>query len=274
VEVIYFAKEKGLRCSVLTNGTLIKDEMPMRIVNTRLDVLQFSLDGPKDVHNKIRCSEEAFDRTTLAARLIAEEKKKQGVASPALSFCCTISAANMGSLVPLVDIAKEVGASINYGYLFYTTKEMIDQTNSVIQMGSAKGEDQDVDDALKDVNANSLREEVDHVRSYARETGVDVRFQPDLKGSQILRRFHDDQFVYVNKCFYPWYALRINPYGEVYPCSINIEMGNLREMGLAEIWNGEKYIWFRKKLKGEKLFPKCVKCCKLDNKLWRYLPTF
>jgi radical SAM protein with 4Fe4S-binding SPASM domain len=107
----------------------------------------------------------------------------------------------------------------------------------------------------------------------AAQLGVPARFLPDLNRDEIGRRFEDDDHAYVNKCFYPWYAIRINPYGVVYPCAMNIDMGNLRTESLARIWNSPKYIQFRQKLSDVRLFPKCAKCCALTNKVWDYLPA-
>lgn len=101
---------------------------------------------------------------------------------------------------------------------------------------------------------------------------LNVTFSPNLRKSEIYRRFMDDSYSYVDKCFYPWYEIRINPYGVVYPCSMNVDMGDLRKKPLSKIWNNQKYIGFRKALKENKLFPKCKKCCKLNNKIWDYLP--
>lgn len=274
IDIFNYTKQKGMRCGILTNGILIDRAKAEKIVDSGLDILQFSLDGPEEVHNKIRKHRNAFQLTIDAANYIVEAKKRAGFKNPYLSFCCTISSENMNNLMPLVDIAQRLEASISFGYLFYTTGEMINQTNEIVQVGTAKGEDQDISKELKIVDTTVLEKEVVNVKKYANQLGVNVTFEPDLVGEEINSRFSDDKFSYVDKCFYPWYGVRVNPYGEVYPCSMNIMMGNLRKHSIEEIWNNKKYIDFRNKLKKEKLFPKCAKCCKLNNKLWRYLPAF
>lgn len=274
IDIISYSKIQGIRCGVLSNGVLIDQAMAERIVASGLDVLQFSLDGPKDIHNKIRKHHRGYESTLDAAHWITEAKKKAGKKRPLLSFCCTISAANIGHLLPLIDVAHEFDASISFGYLFYTTDEMIEQTNMILHVGSAKGEDQDISNELKAVDAQKLYEEVSQVKEYAGKIGVKATFEPDLKGDEIKRRFYDDTYAYVDKCFYPWYGTRVNPYGVVYPCSMNVSLGNIRQTPLYQIWNNKAYVDFRCSLKEHKLFPKCVKCCKLNNKLWNYLPSF
>ena len=178
----------------------------------------------------------------------------------------------MEHLLPLVDVARKANANLRFGYLFYTTEEMIQQTEAILPVGQVKGEDQDVADELKAIDPDRLYEQVCQVKRRADELGVVARVLPDLNHEQLQRQYKDDSFSYVNKCFLPWYALRVNPYGVVYPCSMNVEMGNIRNEHLSAIWNGPKYVAFRKRLKQERLFPKCAKCCALTNKMWDYLP--
>jgi radical SAM protein with 4Fe4S-binding SPASM domain len=60
----------------------------------------------------------------------------------------------------------------------------------------------------------------------------------------------------------------------VYACGpISISMGNITEEPLSKIWNNEKYKEFRRNLRSHGLFPKCTKCCALNNKVWQYLPA-
>jgi hypothetical protein len=50
-------------------------------------------------------------------------------------------------------------------------------------------------------------------------------------------------------------------------------MGNVTQQRLATIWNNEQFRDFRKLLRGHRLFPKCTKCCALNETAWRYLPA-
>jgi radical SAM protein with 4Fe4S-binding SPASM domain len=78
----------------------------------------------------------------------------------------------------------------------------------------------------------------------------------------------------VGKCYYAWDQARINPYGDVYACGpISINMGNVTQQPLATIWNNEQFRHFRKLLRRHRLFPKCTKCCALNETAWRYLPA-
>ena len=60
-EVLQHAKSLGLRTTVTTNGYFLQ---PRRLESVRnfVDVLAVSLDGPPELHNRLRGSPQAFDR--------------------------------------------------------------------------------------------------------------------------------------------------------------------------------------------------------------------
>jgi MoaA/NifB/PqqE/SkfB family radical SAM enzyme len=66
--------------------------------------------------------------------------------------------------------------------------------------------------------------------------------------------------------------MRVNAWGDVYPCSVDAHLGNIRERPILEIWNGEKYREYRRTLKENDLFSQCAKCCVLTNRTWNRLP--
>ena len=274
IQIIRYIKRRGLNCSVLSNGTLIDRETAAEIVAAKLNRITFSLDGPREIHDQIRNVKNAFDNLMQSVSYIKEEKKKRNSVIPYLSFSSTISSINSGILSQLMAVAAEQELDINFGYLFYTTDSMIQRTNEIFKMGDAKDEDQDIADYLKKVDVGELEPEIEKIKQKEKTLGIKATFQPPLKGREIYRRFYDDSFSYTTKCFLPWYGVRVNPYGDVYPCSMNVLMGNIRNETLGSIWNNERYVGFRKSLKKNKLFPKCVKCCVLTNKLWSYLPGF
>src|SRR5262249_48048332 len=116
--------------------------------------------------------------------------------------------------------------------------------------------------------------------------GIPVSFGPPLKTrEEVRRRFEDPEWAFVEKCFYPWKSARINPYGDVYSCSIDVDFGNVRDKPFSRIWNNDAYrtfrrTWtpdahrtFRRRLKERQLFPKWAKCCALTTQFWRYLPS-
>lgn len=272
MEILAYCSSKKFSLGILSNGTLIDEEKAEKIVELGISNLQVSIESGEEIHNRIRNQPNAFKLLLAALERVNKEKIKQGKDKPVITFCCTISSINAPYLSGLLDIAERFNAEINYGYLFYATADMDRRTNEIYHMGNSKEESQDISDELKNVDVEALSKEIEKIYKISETKKIPVRFSPPLRGEEIASRFNDDSYAFAKKCFYPWYAVRVNPYGDVYPCSMNITMGNIKENSFSEIWNGKKYRSFRKSLKKNGIFPRCTKCCKLDKKIWNYLP--
>jgi radical SAM protein with 4Fe4S-binding SPASM domain len=266
-------KQKGMYCNITTNGTLIHETDAYEVVRSGLDSLNVSIDGPAEIHDVIRGKQGAFARSVAAIRLVQAAKTALGSKTPNVTLATTIVAGNMSRLTELVPLGSDLRAHLGFGYVFYTTEQMQQDTNRALQRTTvAKPENQDIPDELKPVRSEELAREVERIKRLARASGVSVTFGPDLTADEIRMRYHDDAYAFVDKCFYPWYAMRINPYGDVYPCSLQVPMGSVRESSIADIWNGARYVAFRSVLKRRRLFPSCAKCCALSFRAWQSLP--
>ena len=272
LEILDYIKKKGLYCSIISNGTLINNDIARDLVNIGNEVISFSLDGTKNTHNRIRGGGDSFSKIYNTVETI--QRFKNGKINPKVNFNFTISALNQSNLDEIVDIARDLKINmINFLYLFYTSEDSLSQTSEILKMGSLKPENQNISDDIKQIDINILKESIRKAEEKAKKYNVALNFRPPLKGDEIKKRFFDPDFSYCSKCFYPWLETRLDPRGNIYPCSIDIPMGNIRDESLKTIWNGKKYRDFRKNLKKHKLLPACSKCCKLNNKLWSHLPT-
>jgi radical SAM protein with 4Fe4S-binding SPASM domain len=286
--IIERIKSRGMECQLLTNGMLINADTAARLVELGVEKITISVDGPADIHNKIRKHASSFERLIETVQMLQAEKKRQGKQLPYLAFSNTISGSNAGRLAELMDAAGQYGVNVNFGYLYYVSPEMEAKTArllnppvtgngkmlKMLELEEVKGEDQNMPDSLKRIDPEVIGEQMKAVHEKGRAYGVKANFSPNLTPAQVKRRYEDDYDAYVNKCFYPWQHVRVNPYGEVYACGpISIGMGSVTKAPLAEIWNNAKFRAFRRKLRSHRLLPKCAKCCALNNKTWRYLPA-
>lgn len=74
--IFEYAKQKGLSTTLATNGFLI-NEWNANTIARVFDSVQISLDGPKDIHNKIRGNDEAYERATSAIKRLRENGDSQ-----------------------------------------------------------------------------------------------------------------------------------------------------------------------------------------------------
>ena len=98
------AKRCGMRTAVTTNGTLLNIKRLDKLQSC-LDILAFSLDGPPDMHNEIRQSPLAFD---LLLRGV-EHVRNLGLS---FGFIHTLTKQSWTHLLWLADFAAQQGASL------------------------------------------------------------------------------------------------------------------------------------------------------------------
>jgi radical SAM protein with 4Fe4S-binding SPASM domain len=267
-------KARGMACQIYTNGMLITPAIAARLVALGVERVTISVDGPEHIHNTIRKHNKSFQKLMEAVDAIQAEKKRTGRRFPSLLFANTISASNASTMSELMDVAGQHGVNVNFGYLYYVSEAMEEKTARILEVEPVKGEDQNMPDRLKHLDADLIGEQIKIVRQKEQEYGVVASFTPDLRPRDIRRRYEDDTAAPASKCYYAWHHARVNPYGELYACGpISISMGNVTEQGLAGIWNNDQFRRFRRLIRRHRLFPKCTKCCALNETAWRYLPA-
>jgi radical SAM protein with 4Fe4S-binding SPASM domain len=276
LEIIEHVKRTPMKLCVNTNGWYIRPEQADRLVELKVDSMSVSIDGPDATHDEIRRGKGSFKRLAEGIRNITAAKRARGVPRPLVGITCTIFALNQHNFSEVVDAVHDLGvASVDYEYMFFTTQEAIDRTRAMLPLPHRpKEENQILPDELRRVDPDVFLQQVDAAKAKGERWGIPVSFGPPLKTREEIRlRFEDPDYAFVEKCFYPWKSARINPYGDVYSCSIDVDFGNVRETPFSGIWNNGAYRTFRRTLKQRQLFPKCAKCCALNNQFWRYLPT-
>jgi len=275
-ELVERAKRGGVRLCVNTNAWFLNRSYAERLIGLGVDALSVSIDGPDEVHDEIRRGKGSFRRICEGLSCLKEAKQKLGKDKPAVGITVTIFALNQNRFSEVLDAVHDLGvSSVDFDYMFFTDEKSSRITEKMLPLPvHRKEENQILPDELRDVDADVMYAEVQRAKAKAEKYGVRIGFGPPFKSKeQIWKRFHDVRYSFVDKCFYPWKSARVNPYGDVYSCSIDVAFGNIREASFSRLWNGEAYKVFRRTLKQHRLFPKCAKCCALNNDLWGRLPA-
>ncbi len=276
LEIIEHAKRTPMKLCVNTNGWYLRPEHAEKLVDLGVDSLSVSVDGPGATHDEIRRGKGSFKRLVEGIANVSAAKRARGATRPQVGITCTIFAKNQHNFSEVVDELKDLGVtSVDFEYMFFTTQENIEKTKAMVPLPyRPKEENQVLPDELRRIDPDVFLEQTRQAEAKGERYGIPVSFGPPFKTrEEIRRRFEDPDYAFVEKCFYPWKSARINPYGDVYSCSIDVDFGNVREAAFSKIWNNEAYRTFRNTLRQRQLFPKCAKCCALNNQFWRYLPT-
>ena len=207
-EIVDHAKNKGIALIMATNGILVDEEIAQRIARNFCAV-QVSLDGPKDMHDKMR-GKGAYDKAILAI----ENLMKAGI-TPYINAVVTNS--NYDELGHLVKIADKYGLA---------------SVKSPPLMSIGKGEDSSQPSLVQLAKAWWAIEQT------SRKLNSNVPLDSKKNATEPLISLHG------HHCGAAINSISLDSDGSVYPCQASqfpeFLAGNIREASLHDIWNSSQ----------------------------------
>ncbi len=255
------------RVHFVSNGTMIRDNLighfvelaPRHLFGKGLLSVGISLEGPREQHDAMVQIPGSFDRTTGALRELVAEKRRKKTRYPILDMKIVICRETIDSLVNLYDLADEIGL------------DMISYQQCNMQE-SSYGIDAAAPDAgfrspppIDEIPREQVIETIRALKERSRRGRTELRFNPDMNADYFARHYRNDFPLREFTCSAAWSVMHIGPYGTVFPC-FSIPMGNLRTTSLRDIWNGEPYRDFRRKILKAGILPGCTGCCVMKLK--------
>lgn len=271
-EIINYIKKKGFHLRITNNGTCITQEHIENLVNNNVDFLTFSLDGTKDIHDNIRGLPGTYDKVEKACLALAKYKKEKRKKLPIVHINFTLSSENEAELFSMVGIAKELHADIlNIQNPMFSYKGAGEHTDEILKKKGITTAKEDIcmdlglAEEILPKHIGGLYDSFQKVKKEGVLNGVKVYITPNFKSQEELEQhYRDVNKPFSKNCLYPWYEMRMDPFGDLYICILKIKVGNILKDDLKKVWNGEDYKKFRTVISNG-LLPICTKCCKLNN---------
>src|SRR4051794_34084670 len=268
LSVLALFKDKGYACGYLTtNGTIISEERAEALADLAaagfLKHISVSVDGPHDLHDRARGLKGTFERTTAGLRRLQEAAKRKG-APLRVSINTTVAHESLDALDRMVDVAEELGVdAIGLNHLMFSTPEEVAETVKIIDapdpsvIATFVTPDPGLDVA-------QVRRKVTALAQKCRDKNVLFDFRPKVH-EPLMDSYYTPGAKLDGRCLYPFLHARVSFSGKVYFCPfIRVEVGDLAEQSLEEIWNGERYVEMRRRLLEHGIFPVCRRCCKVE----------
>lgn len=257
-DVIKYCGERGIKCEVITNGTLIDREKANKVAGI-LDDIVFSIDAPHELHDEIRGVNGASRRVTEGIREVVRARKKLNCDIPHVQILTTVSSLNVKVLSEMLPFAEEVGAdTLAFQYISETPKKVIDET--VIEGREASSHrfvPGKTSLLLNYDGIEELKKQIKRIDEFPKK--IHVAYKTTLAS---LSDFSLKTGMFpIKKCYLVRMGMVINPYGDVHVCSmLDYPIGNIMDESIEGIWNGNKRRSL-KRLLGKKLLPTCRYCC-------------
>jgi len=267
-EFLVAAKKRGFVVNLQTNGIRLA-EVADFLVDLGVEMVNVSVDGPQEVHDRIR-GPLAFRRTVEGIEALVAARRRKNRPGPILFINCVICKDNLSALDQMVPLALRLKADfLNLLHTDFNSPANVAAHNSLLSPKQAQtwgldlvspsipaGEYYESEIGREDLP--QLLAGVDKARSQARGR-LKLLFHPDLPTDLIEPFYLDLEHPFPQVCNSLWKTCRILPDGTVSPC-LHVVLGNIAEQPFREIWNGPRMRQFRKII-SRRLFPGCARCC-------------
>lgn len=261
-DIIRYIKEKGLECILITNGTLLDKSKAEALAQVKIDVVSVSIDGPEDIHDKVR-GNGGFKKAIRGIRNLIEARSIANNHLPLVKIHTTICSLNVKYIDALSAIAEQLSLDgFSFQYVVETDKSVIDATElDGIKIASTQFLPNGKSLLLGLEGIQILRNGINKINQGRNILSLRVlNSLPDFK----LRK---GQFP-IRKCYMVNTDVLIDPYGNIYPCTNmrNYPIGNVKNDSIDALWKGDKFEYFRNALKNQ-FFPVCQHCCHYNANL-------
>jgi len=269
-------KARDLTCTVITNGGRL-ERYAKDLVEAGIDSIAVSIDGPPDVHDRIRGQKGSFDAAAAGVAAVARWRRELGRVLPMQIAILPVTELNMGDIAPALDALRGLPLdTINVGLRWFVPEDAGAEYERVMHetfgvAGSSwKGFKFSWRDQAESTKTRQMTDLVKLLKSLRRRRLVDsalgkpwTSFVPEVAAEKVPEYFSDFRQTFGHEmCPVAWYFAQVEPDGEVCFCGDfpDYFIGNVRKQAFHEIWTGEKAWRFREKLAREPL-PICARCC-------------
>jgi MoaA/NifB/PqqE/SkfB family radical SAM enzyme len=243
-------KSNKLTITILSTGLLLK-KYANEIISKANEVI-VSLDGSKEVHDKIRNVPNAFNKLKEGVRDLKKLDKNFRITAR-----CVIQKENFDDLPNILKAAHEIDLD---QISFLTADVSTDAFNRPKLWGDAK--------------VNEVRLSLDELKRFKEIIDLLIESHSNdfenkfiAESPEKFRRFYNYYAAFhglcefpLNRCNAPWVSAVIEADGSVRPCFFHAVSGNIKEASLTQILNSESSVSFRKNLnvKTNSICEKCV----------------
>lgn len=276
-DVVAFCRaivERGFFCAVTTNGYTLA-RLADELVDAGLHDMTVSVDGPEEVHDRVRGRRGSFRKLYEGVERVNEAKRRRGASRPVMRFSYTLTDENSTHMLDFVRQVEGLApASYCFSHLNFITEEMAGVHNARFpgEWAVSRSNLGPIDPGAIDLDA-MWRALVD-LKAYAasRPGFPDLLIVPDVGSVAGLETYYRQplRFIGGRSCTDPWRMMMIRTDGTVIPAHgrcYNVPVGRVTETALPELWNHQRFRSFRQVLKGEGgALPGCTRCCGVINK--------
>lgn len=275
-DILKLIKRYNCTVDIPTNGTLLS-KYYKEVVDANIRRIWISLDGPKEVNDAQR-GQNVYVRATEGIKDLQKYKKEIGSKYPLVGVTFVVTPDNYKYLKSFY--VEEV-SKMNVDYfsiefqLFITEerykkyklfiKEKFGLENAWASSGLIRNLEQ-----FKDIDIEYLVDSLRYIKKEIENTDTKLIGYPKFIDVENVRKFYNGDWDNMKEarksCPFPWVYMEISASGVVTPCHTfyDIEMGNVNDVSIMEIWESAKFKNLRTKMR-KCITPICFACSRYYN---------
>jgi MoaA/NifB/PqqE/SkfB family radical SAM enzyme len=234
LQISTYAENMGMQVAIITNGTLIDKALARRIIASKLEHLDFSIDGLEKGHDKIR-GKGTFKKTLKAISILEGMIEKSG-SKLTIGTNFTITNSNVSEMMPTVRFFEKRYKKKNPGCFDIHFQPLV--SNNARPQKIEKSPEE-----LKPGNFRILEKNMAQLASYIhrhKNRGAQsiVRSQTIEHLEAIRKYFEGTLKPDESKCYAGFNRLMTTQRGQFYLCGTSF--GDVRKQKLADAWRSEE----------------------------------
>lgn len=253
-ERLQYAKSKIPYVHMVTNGYLLDEKSAKQLGKIGIDDIALSIDGPKEIHDKIRGIDGAFDRTVNAIKLLKKYSPQTKIVVNTI-----ISPYNIDKLYDVVKLVKRLG--VNQKFQPLNIHPTFKNQDSISKNYPINNTDiQKIKEFIKFIQKQKFV-----INSKYFLKNIPNYFKKQLKYG-----------VFNSQCNLPYYYCEFNEKCEVFPCltAMNWENGFEINENFKKTFNSKNYKNKQNQLKKCKLCQNNMYICYLEPRITFPLSNF
>ena len=231
----------GIFTGIATNGLSMTPEKAKCLVDAGIGSIKFSLDGPKELHNRLRGRKDAYEKQIRAMEWVIEADERHTVYK---SIRSNVSSINLPRIDEVIDIAKVMSITdVQFAFYSVIDKDVVNQANDIFkeQVASLRSL---IPKALLPDNVDLIETKRNRMMDKAAACGITLGKTGffTLPVDQIPKGIKRKR----TRCTLFENCLTIDAFGELFPCEyIRFSLGNIKDQALENILNGERFQLFK-----------------------------
>jgi MoaA/NifB/PqqE/SkfB family radical SAM enzyme len=240
-DLVAHCSSLGIFTGIATNGLSMTPDKAKDLVDAGLGSIKFSLDGPKELHNRLRGRKDAYEKQIHALVRVIIADKDQRVYKCVRS---NVSSVNLQRIDEVIDIAKTLSiADIQFAFYSVLDKASVNEANEIFHEAVASLRSVIPKELLPN-NIELIQKKRTQMRNKAAAYGItlgNTRFF-SLPADQIPNGIKRER----TRCTLFDDCLTIDAFGDTLPCEyLRFSLGNTKSRELGQILAGERFSVFK-----------------------------